>query len=190
MTSALHTPLCSAEHSQLLIIDIQERLAGAMPDKVLDKVLRNTGVLIHAARELAIPVTRSEQYPRGLGDTVSAIASALDDTVARIEKTCFSCFGADGFNALLHSRQKPQIVLTGIETHICVLQTALQLHQQGYAVYVVEDAVCSRHKQHHQNAITRLRQHGVIISNVESVLFEWLRDASHPAFKSLAKLIK
>lgn len=190
MTSALHTPLCSAEHSQLLIIDIQERLASAMPDKVLDKITHNTGVLIRAARELNIPVIRSEQYPKGLGDTVKAIARELDDKVTRIEKTCFSCFGADGFTELLHAQQKSQIIICGIESHICVLQTALQLHQQGYEVYVVEDGVCSRHKQHHKNALARLRQHGVIISNVESVLFEWLRDASHPAFKTLAKLIK
>ena len=190
MSMSLNEKLCHAQHSQLLIIDIQERLASAMPEKVLDSVTRNTNILISGATELGIPVIRSEQYPKGLGNTVSDIADNLPESSSSIEKTCFSCSETEGFHDLLAKNKRQQIIITGIESHICVLQSAIQLQRHGYAVYVVEDAVCSRKKLHHNNAMARLRQNGVIVSNVESVLFEWLRDAAHPQFKNLSKLIK
>ena len=182
--------LCHAQHSQLLIIDIQERLASAMPAKVLENIIENNTILIKAAKELNIPVIHSEQYPKGLGSTVSQISEQLPQTGESVEKTCFSCSEAQGFHERLAKHERQQIIITGIESHICVLQTALQLQEQGYTIYIVEDAVCSRQKKHHKNAIKRLRQSDVIISNVESVLFEWLRDAQHPLFKSLSALIK
>lgn len=182
--------LCHAQTSQLLIIDIQERLASVMPEKVLNKVLANNQVLLKAASKLNIPVIHSEQYPKGLGQTLKSILEAIPEDSTFIEKTCFSCTEADGFTQILGKEKRQQVIICGIESHICVLQTALQLHAEGYAVYVIEDAVCSRNKFNHKNAIKRLRQSGVIISNVESVLFEWLRDARHPEFKSLSLLIK
>ncbi len=178
--------LCAAAHSQLVIIDIQERLAAAMPEKPREQTIRHSAILAEAAGELAIPVVRTEQYPRGLGTTVAPLAAAGGTPV---EKTCFSCFAAGGFTGALDGMRR-QIVLTGMETHVCVLQTALEMHHAGYQVFVVEDAVCSRHKRHHRNALARLRQAGVVVSNVESVLFEWLRDAAHPAFKPLSRLIR
>jgi len=190
MSMSLNEKLCHAQHSQLLIIDIQERLASAMPPKVLEQVIKNNNVLTSAAKELDIPVIHSEQYPRGLGHTVSDISDNLPEESISIEKTCFSCSETEGFHDLLAKHKRQQIIITGIESHICVLQSAIQLQRHGYAVYVVEDAVCSRKKLHHKNALERLRQNGIIVSNVESVLFEWLRDASHPQFKNLSKLIK
>ncbi len=181
----MNAPLCEAGHSQLVIIDIQEKLAAAMKASVREQTVRHAGILAEAAVRLGIPVLRTEQYPRGLGPTVPA----LQDAGGLVEKTCFSCFAAGGFPRALDSARR-QIVLAGMETHVCVLQTALEMHQAGYQVFVVEDAVCSRHKRHHRNALARLRQAGVVVSNVESVLFEWLRDAAHPAFKAISRLIR
>lgn len=190
MSLSITEKLCDAQHSQLLIIDIQDRLAAAMPADVLEKVVKNNQILLSAANELDIPVVHSEQYPKGLGNTVSAIAEYLPENSQAITKTHFSCSDAPGFNDVIVKHKRQQIIISGIESHVCVLQTALQLQHKGYAVYVVEDAICSRTKSNHKNAIKRLRQSGIVISNVESVLFEWLRDAAHPKFKALSNLIK
>lgn len=182
--------LCRADTSQLVVIDIQERLASAMPEKVMERVIDNTSILLQAGRLLDVAVLRSEQYPKGLGATREEIQQQLTGKTACIEKTCFACTGSADFTNRLSQQRRPQVILTGIETHVCVLQTAIELAEQGFQVYVVEDAVCSRNKHHHKNAIKRLRDAGVIITNTESVVFEWLRDASHEHFKTIAKLIK
>ena len=182
-------PLCDATHSQLVVIDIQERLVAAMPSKPRLQTLSNAERLAQAAKTLHIPVTHTEQYPKGLGVTEKTVRTHLPDSAA-IEKTCFSCFAAEGFITALATHQRQQIVLCGMESHVCVLQTAIELQQAGYQVFVVEDAVCSRHKQNHQNALARLRQAGIIVTNTESVIFEWLRDASHPDFKALSRLLR
>lgn len=187
MTTSL---LCQAPRSQLLIIDVQDRLARTMDEDVLDKLVRNTNILIEAATALTIPIQRTEQYPKGLGSTLPAIVAKLPEGHTTYEKTCFSSCGAAGFDASLNDTSRDQIIISGMETHICVLQSAMELLQQGKQVFVVQDAVCSRSKKHFKNALARMRQAGVIISNVESVLFEWLKDANHPQFKSLAKLIR
>ncbi|MEJ2452014.1 MAG: isochorismatase family protein [Gammaproteobacteria bacterium] len=187
MTASL---LCQASFSQLLIIDVQERLAGSMEASVLQGLVRNTNILVEAATTLDVPILRTEQYPRGLGPTLPDIADKLPAAQGAVEKTCFSCCGASGIASATSNETRPQIILTGMETHICVLQTALDLQLRGNQVFVVADAVCSRRKQHHQNALARLQQAGIVVSNTESVLFEWLQDASHPQFKSLSKLIR
>jgi isochorismate hydrolase len=185
------TPLlCQSPLSQLLIIDIQERLARTMGEEVLAKLVRNTTILIEAAHALAIPILRTEQYPKGLGPTLPEIVAKLPSNQTAIEKTCFSSCGATGIEDGLNKTSRTQFVIAGMEAHICVLQSAIELQQQGIQVFVVEDAICSRTKQNYKNALARLRQAGVIISNTESVLFEWLKDASHPQFKSLSRLIR
>ena len=182
--------LCNADTSQLVVIDIQERLAAAMPEKVMQRVIHNTSILLQAARLLEVAVLRSEQYPKGLGDTRQEVQQHLSDKTVCFEKTCFACTGSADFTNRLSKQRRPQLILTGIETHVCVLQTAIELAEDGFQVYVVEDAVCSRNKHNHKNAIKRLREAGVIITSTESVVFEWLRDASHEHFKAIAKLIK
>ena len=189
MSSSLTEKLCQLQQSQLLVIDIQEHLASAMPAEVLEKIVASTHILLTAANELDIPIIHSEQYPKGLGNTVNAIAEHFPEG-SSVTKTSFSCSDAEGFNDLIATQKRQQIIITGMESHVCVLQTALQLQQKGYVVFVVEDAICSRKKFNHKNAIKRLRQSGVVVTNVESVLFEWLRDATHPKFKTLSKLIK
>jgi len=182
--------LCQANASQLLIIDIQERLCSTMSDKVLKQVIKNTNILIEAAGKLDIPVIRTEQYPKGLGPTHADIRGHETNEHAVYEKTCFSGCGATGMETHLRDMHRPQVIMTGMEAHICVLQTAMELHALGKQVFVVEDAVISRSKHNFRNAITRLRQAGITVTNTESVLFEWLRDASNPQFKELSKLIR
>jgi nicotinamidase-related amidase len=183
-------PLCSREKSTLLIVDVQTRLAGAMPAEERAAVLRSAGILIDAAKSLGIPIVQTEQYPRGLGPTESALADRLVNAATRLEKTAFSCCGARGFDAAACAENRTQWILCGMEAHVCVLQTALDLHARGFQVFVVEDGVCSRTEANHANAMARLRQAGVIVSNTESVLFEWLGDAGDPQFKALSALIR
>jgi isochorismate hydrolase len=187
MTTSL---LCQSALSQLLIIDVQERLARSMDEAVLAKLISNTGILLEAATALAVPVLRTEQYPKGLGHTLPAIVGKLPDAQTAFEKTCFSSCKAAGIEAAINRTTRTQMVIAGMEAHICVLQSAIELQQRGTQVFVVQDAVCSRSKKHYKNALARMQQAGIIISNTESVLFEWLGDSSHPQFKTLSKLIR
>ena len=182
--------LCDKTNSQLLIIDVQQRLCAAMPEQALAQLLRNTTILITAAKALQIPLLVTEQYPQGLGSTHEQIKTTLPSEQIFYNKTCFSSCGAKDIKPALTAAAHAQFILTGMETHVCVLQTALELKQRGATVFVVEDAVCSRFKPQFNNAIARLRNAGIIITNTESVLFEWLRDASHPQFKALSQLIR
>ncbi len=182
------TSLCHAEQSQLLIVDVQERLANVMPETILAQLLANTNILLQAASELNIPITHTEQYPQGLGATHAAIQKNLDGIP--IVKTCFSSCGADGMDEIISDETREQWIIMGMEAHICVTQTCMDLLSQGKTVIIVADGICSRTKANFNNAIARMRQAGAIIANTESVLFEWLGDASHSQFKSLSKLVR
>lgn len=180
--------LASQQLSQLVIIDMQVKLASVMPAEALQGAVRNCGVLVQAAHLLAVPTILTEQYPQGLGETVSEIKQHLPNCKP-VTKTAFSACGELRFSQQLH-RDKPQIILAGMEAHICVLQTALTLLQAGKQVFVAEDAVISRNPANKANALARLRDAGCVISNTESVVFEWLGDANHEAFKAVSKLIR
>ncbi|WP_127475620.1 isochorismatase family protein [Sulfurivermis fontis] len=183
--------LCAAETSQLVVIDVQVRLAAAMPPEVRERVVKNTAILLQAARLLELPVIATEQYPKGLGNTEDDVAQHFPAQLDVVCKTCFASSGAAGFNAALDAhRGRHQVILAGMEAHVCVLQTAMELLGRGYQVFVVEDAVSSRDEANRQNAMARLRQAGAIVTNTESVVFEWLRDAAHPQFKAITALIK
>lgn len=181
--------LCQHSNSQLLVIDIQQRLASAMPDKVLQQVIRNSDILTQAARLLAIPVHVTRQYPKGLGEIVEELQTSLEGIRCH-DKTRFSCCGAEGLQQGMSLAQGQQVIISGMESHVCVLQTAIELRDQGFRVFVVEDAVCSRRKSNHRNAMQRLAQAGMVITNTESVVLEWLRDAKHEHFKTISGLIK
>ncbi|QSA96998.1 isochorismatase family protein [Methylococcus sp. EFPC2] len=183
-------PLCRAAHSQLLLVDLQTRLFAAMAEEDRNAVLSVAGILARAASALAIPVSYTEQYPRGLGPTEPGLLTVLPDGALRFEKTGFSCCAADGLEHTLKSVDRRQIVIVGQETHVCVLQTAFDLQKSGYQVFVVEDGVCSRKPAHKRNALERMARGGIVVTNVESVLFEWLGDAAHPQFKALSALIR
>jgi nicotinamidase-related amidase len=180
--------IVTEQNSVVVVIDIQQRLLAVMPKDESNSLVQKTDILLQAANVLNVPVLITEQYPKGLGITVETLQSHVSAT-NQIEKTCFSCTDSDEFMSSLRSSHRRQVILTGMETHICVLQTALALLAQGFHVFIVEDAVCSRTQKNKDNALQRLRQAGVIITNTESVLFEWLSDAKHPGFRALSKLI-
>ncbi len=182
--------LCNTEDSLLLVVDIQQRLTTVMADDQSKVMLRNTQILLQSAARLNIPVFATEQYPKGLGNTHTDLKQSFSAATPVFEKTGFSCCAAEGFISALRESARSQIIITGIETHICVLQTALQLKADGFVVFVVEDATCSRSASHQTNALARMRQHDIEITNHESVLFEWLGDAAHPDFKLLSRLIR
>lgn len=184
------TGLCRSGDSLLLVVDMQERLATAVPAEDFNPAASNTVMLLQAAASLAIPVIRTEQYPKGLGKTVAALQPHLPEAAIKLDKTGFSCCSAGGFMEALQAMQRRQIIIAGMETHICVLQTAFELQQRGYQVFVAADACCARSRERSSNGIQRLRQAGIAVTHSESVLFEWLRDATHPQFKTLSKLLK
>lgn len=182
---------CRAGSSQLAVIDIQQRLGDAMPNKVLNRVLQNAVLLARTAGALEIPVVHTEQYPEGLGATHPVVAGALPDTTVTMSKTSFSCAGLPLFVDTVDAHDnRRQVVLVGMEAHICVLQTALDLAARAFEVFVVEDAICSRRLENYQNALDRMRAVGVSIVSAESVVFEWLEHSKHPHFKSIQALLR
>ena len=177
-----------AAHSQLVVIDMQSKLAPAMNLDAMQSVTKNCAILLQAAQLVRVPTLATEQYPQGLGETLSELKHHLS-TSKIIAKTAFSACAEPSFKQHLHT-DKSQIVLTGMEAHICVLQTALDLLQSNKQVFVVEDAIISRSISNKANTIARLRDAGCIVTNTESVVFEWLGNANHEAFKTVSKLIK
>ena len=176
------------DKSQLVIIDMQEKLSAAMPKEVINKITRRCELLITVANELSIPQICTEQYPNGLGHTLSTMMPFLSEAKF-IEKNVFACTEEPIFLRYL-IKTRPQIYLMGMEAHICVLQTALRLVNSGKDVFIIEDAVVSRNIQNKQNALNRMRDAGCFITNTESVVFEWLKTSENETFKKVAPLIK
>ncbi|NOU25494.1 MAG: hydrolase [Methylotenera sp.] len=174
--------------SQLVVIDMQTRLITAMPHDELQTTIKNAGILVHAAALLAVPTIVTEQYPKGLGHTVPELLALLP-TTKPIEKISFSCLAEPKFSRQL-TGDHTQIVLAGMEAHICILQTAFDLVQAGKQVFVAEDAILSRNPANKANAIARMREAGCSIANTESIVFEWLGKAEGDAFKAISKLIR
>jgi len=181
--------LCEESNSVLLVIDVQTHLTAIMPAKVLARLQRNIGMLLKAAALLEIPVFATEQYPKGLGNLEKDIVDLLPAETRRYEKTVFSCAGISSFTAALQATTRKQVILVGMEAHVCVMQSALDLIGQGYDVFVVVDAICSRHRENYETALSRLRWSGATILDAESVMYEWMRDAGHRHFKSLQAFI-
>ena len=171
----------------LVIIDIQGKLAQSMHEK--QNLFRNVSILIESAKILDIPILWCQQVPEALGPTVEQIACLLDE-YQPINKSSFNCCDCEEFTKRLEKIGRKQLLLTGIEAHICVYQTAIQLHAQSYQPYVIADAVSSRTLDNKNIAMSRLASEGVKIASTEMVLFELLRSADHPKFKQIAKLVK
>ena len=178
------------ENSALLIVDLQERLAAAMPAHLQPAVIRNTVILIETACEFSLPILVSEQYPRGLGPTLPEVRAALPDHILPVEKVVFSCCREPAFNALFESVAGRDIILCGIEAHVCVLQTALDLLANGHRVFIVADAVCSRTEENRFLGLELLRQAGAVIGSTEIIAFGLLRAAGSDRFKRISKLVK
>lgn len=179
--------LMRAEKTSLMIIDVQERLAPVMSDP--RRVIRGCCLLLRAAQLLKVPVVASEQYPRGIGPTMVDLREWLPPEGA-IAKMHFSAADEPAIVERLEAIDRPQVVLAGIEAHICVLQTALGLRERGQEVFVVTDASASRRAENEEAAWARLREAGVNLVSTEMVLFEWLRVAGTPEFKELVALVK
>ncbi len=173
----------------LVVIDIQDKLARVMDQKVMDRVAQNSVVLIEAAREFGIPILVTEQYVKGLGKTIPAVQIALQD-VEPIEKIAFSTCGSSEFRSALTATKARDIILCGIEAHVCVLQTTLDLLSEGYRVFVPADAVCSREKMNWKLALGIMRDAGAVIGSTEIFVFQMLKAAGTDSFKKLSKLIK
>jgi nicotinamidase-related amidase len=171
----------------LVVVDIQGKLAQLMADK--ETLFKNARILIQAAKILEMPVLWCQQVPEALGPTAPEIAELLT-SVESIDKASFSCAAHEPFNVKLQALGRTQVLLCGIETHVCIYQTAMDLLQQAYDVTVVADAVSSRTAENRQVALARLAAEGAAVACTEMVLFELLKTAQHPQFKPIARLVK
>ena len=180
-----HATQMSAADTGLLVIDVQEKL---LP-KILDaaQLERNVAFLVDGARLLDLPVQCTEQYPRGLGGTVPELARRLPE---RPDKVAFSSCAVPAVVEHFRRAARPKVVLAGIETHVCVLHTALDLLALDFRVYVAVDAVGSRYRLDHDTALRRLEQAGAILTTCETCVFEWTGGASHPRFKEVSRLVQ
>ncbi len=171
----------------LLVVDVQERLVPAMTEAAA--MLANSALLLRGAGRLGVPVLASEQYPQGLGPTVPELVELLPEN-ARLAKTDFACAADPGIAGRLAASGRDQIVICGIESHVCVLQTALGLKAAGYLPFVAADATASRRAESKAVALDRLRANGVEVVTAEMVLFEWLGRAATDEFRELSRLIR
>lgn len=179
--------LPSPDQTLLITIDIQDRLLPAIHDGA--QVLRNARILLQAANTLRIPVLLTEQYPKGLGRTAPELRSIASDSLT-LEKMHFSAWRDDTIHAHIEKLQRPSVVIFGIEAHVCVLQTTLDMVAAGYDVAVVTDAISSRHPASASAARERMAAGGASLVTTEMCIFEWLGTAAHPSFKALSALIK
>lgn len=175
------------QNACLVVVDVQGKLAQLMVDK--ESLFKNIRILIQAAKILDIPILWCQQVPESLGPTVPEIAELLAGEEL-IDKACFSCCGEERFTAELNALGKEQVLLCGIEAHICVYQTAMDLMEGGLDVTVVADAVSSRTEQNRETALDRLSAEGTNVSSTEMVLFELIKTAKHPQFRDIARLVK
>ncbi|WP_135078395.1 hydrolase [Terasakiella sp. SH-1] len=175
------------QESLFLVVDIQQKLAPAMWNG--EAAIEVNYKLLQAAQHLGVPHMVSEQYPAGIGQTVDVLAPLINSAYL-FEKMTFSCLGDDVIAAELKEKGRNQIVVSGMETHVCVCQTVLDMLDEGYQVYVVEDAVASRTVENKMLGLDRMRHAGAQIVSSEMVMFEWLQQAGTDDFKSILPLIK
>ena len=182
----MHPTLMSAADTGLLVIDVQEKLLPLIPDR--DRLIKNISFLLEMASLLKLPTVATEQYPKGLGPTVPELAAKLPGP--RPDKTAFSCCAIPSVVELFRREARPKLLLAGMETHVCVQQTALDLLAEGFRVYVAADAVSCRFPIDHEFALRRMAQAGAIVTTAEAAAFEWVGQSGTPEFKVLSKLIQ
>jgi nicotinamidase-related amidase len=185
-----HPMALARDQSALVVIDVQERLFPAMDADHREEVMRNLKVLAATAQRLELPTLATEQYPKGLGHTLPEMKAALPAGLEPMEKVAFSCWAVESFRTRLAASGKRQILLGGIEAHVCVLMSALDLLAAGFAVHVVADAVTSRTQANWRLAMDYLRQAGAVVTTTETALFQLLGQADSDAFRELARLIR
>lgn len=176
--------LLSKDDSILLLVDVQEKLAPHVLN--CDSFIARCEWLLKLATKMNVPIIVSEQYPKGLGPTLEQFRSYYDKTEC-VEKVHFSCMQEPGYTQKLRESNKNQLIVIGIEAHVCVLQTAMEMKEEGFEVYIVVDAVSSRSEQDLKYALKRMKQEGIHLVTAEMVFFEWIRQAGTPEFKALSK---
>ncbi|MFL5243832.1 MAG: hydrolase [Gemmataceae bacterium] len=180
-----HPTQMSAADTGLLVIDVQEKLMRLIPGS--QRVIANIAFLLDAATLLGMTIQATEQYPKGLGPTVAELLPRLPN---RPDKVAFSSCAVPAVADTFHRAARPKIVAVGIETHVCVLNTTLDLLAQGFRVYLPADAVASRYGIDHDFALRRLEQAGAILTTAETCIFEWIGGSQHPKFKEISKLVQ
>ena len=175
------------DNALLLVIDFQVRLMPSVYEN--EELVRRAGAFIRGCRLLGIPILATQQYTKGLGDTLPALKDALGE-FEYVEKTTFSCYDSQEFVSKLEDSGKKSIIVTGVETHICVQQTVLHLLENGFDVYVVADCTGSRNENDRIYSEQRMRLSGAVLTTFESVLFELLKSADHPKRKEISALVK
>jgi nicotinamidase-related amidase len=183
-----HVIKLSRESAALVVVDMQEAFRTVISDfgEVASRIAR----AVEGARLLEVPVIVTEQYPKGLKHTAEEIVARMPAELKPIEKSCFSSCGAEDFVSRLISRNIKQVLVCGIEAHICVLQTSLDLLERGFEVFLLTDCITSRDSRNKDVAMARLSQAGAIGSTLEMAMFEMMRTADSPQFKAIQKLIK
>lgn len=178
-------------NTALLVVDVQERLAAAMPTDVLAELEKNAAILLEAAAVLGVPVLVSEQYPKGLGPTLPSIAGKLATrNVVPFAKMCFDACSELAISRALTLAGARNVVVVGMETHVCVFQTARELVKRGYATYVVADAVASRREENRRLGLSLCERAGAVVTATETVAFDLLERAGTPEFKAVSKLVR
>jgi len=177
-----------ADSAALVVIDVQEKLCRAMDEKVLRHLVANAGILLEAAAELQIPVVGTEQYVKGLGELLPELKNRL--TEPALEKMTFSCCGDPAFMEKMASLGRKQVIIVGMECHVCVLQTVLELLDAGFVVHLVRDAVMSRRKDNWFVGLETARDAGAVITSTEAAIFQLLKVAGTEEFKKLSKLVR
>lgn len=188
MTNPLDKFWLDRDQALLLVVDVQQKLIPAMPPEIYRQTLGTIDFLAAAARLLTVPVIVTEQYPRGLGPTVPELREVCPHGV--LEKVSFGCCGEPNFLGHLKRVPRAQIIVTGMEAHVCVLQTVLGLLGAGYRVHLVRDAVISRGKVDYLNALAFAREAGAVVTTAETVAFQLLRTSAAPEFKAISALVK
>ena len=181
-------PKLEAARAAVLVVDVQERLAPAMPPEALARVVKYARALAGAAKELGLPVLATEQYPKGLGETVPELREVLPEPP--LVKMHFSCGADAAFAAALESTQRRQVIVCGMETHVCVFQTCRDLVSMGYEVHVCADAVSSRTEEHRRVGLELCREAGAIVTTAETAIFDLLHLAGTDVFRRVAPLVK
>ena len=181
-------PKLDRSTAAVLLVDVQERLLPAMPPARLERLFKYATAMIRTARDLGMPVLATEQYPKGLGATAPALRELLPS--APLVKMHFSCGADPAFSEALAATRRRQVIVVGMETHVCVFQTSRDLVAQGYEVYVCADATCSRSDEHRESGLELIRHAGGVIHNVESAIFDLLHACGTDEFRRLAPLVK
>jgi nicotinamidase-related amidase len=178
------------ENLSLVVIDMQERLMNAIPERKRKSIIKSAAVLIEAAKTFEVPITVTEQYPRGLGPTIHEIKDCVGDGFKPIEKVVFSCARSPEFKSAIEKTHKREALICGIETHVCVLQTVIDMINGGYVLYVPADAVASRKDLDWEKGICLIEKAGAVVGTTEAFVFQLLERAGTDEFKTISKLLK